>query len=249
MDGSEEWTTSLWIHVAALRRTVVWMLSFIAVSALLCFVNYDYLLSVLQIPLVDSNGLPRLKLVLLSPLEGIVSVMRISFWTGVVVSSPLWIWSLMRFISPGLHDRERRLTISFLMTSLAFIVIGGAFAFFVTIPLANQYLLAFNQGIGINLWSLERYLDYTLFLILANAIAFECGAIGIFAVRLGVVTAETLSAKRRHAILGAFILATILTPPDVLTQLMLAIPLIALYEGLIIYAKFKTSERDPLSSD
>jgi sec-independent protein translocase protein TatC len=126
-----------------------------------------------------------------------------------------------------------------MITSLVFISLGCLFAYTITLPIANQYLQSFNATIGMNLWSLGNYLDYTLFLLMANGIAFEFGALGIFAVHLQYLSAETLIQNRRFAILGAFILAALLTPPDILTQFMLAIPLISLYEALILYAKMK----------
>lgn len=179
------------------------------------------------------------ELVILSPLEGIMISMKMSLWIGALISSPLWLYVLARFLLPGLHQHERRLILPFVIMSLAFVVTGCLFAYFFTIPLANQYLTAFNGDIGRNLWSLANYLDYTLFLLIANGIAFEMGVIGIFAVQLQLISAEALSENRRYAILGIFILATVLTPPDVLTQLMLAIPLIGLYEALIIYARLR----------
>lgn len=177
-------------------------------------------------------------LVVMGPLEGILIALKISLWVGIFISSPIWLFILMQFFLPGLHQHERRLILPFLITSLIFVMIGCLFAFTITIPIANQYLITFNQAVGTNLWSLSNYLDYTLFLLMANGLAFELGAIGIFTVHLGFVSAQGLAANRRFAILGAFIIATILTPPDVLTQFMLAIPLIGLYEALILYAKF-----------
>lgn len=176
-------------------------------------------------------------LVLLGPLEGILTALKVSFWVGVVGTSPLWLLALLQFIVPALHPGEKILVYPFLAISFVFVLCGISFAFFVTVPIANQYLVSFNQTVGTNLWSLERYLDYTLFLLLANGFAFELGALGFFAVHLGLISAEGLMAKRRLAIVGAFILGALLTPPDVLTQLMLAIPLILLYEGLILFAK------------
>jgi sec-independent protein translocase protein TatC len=110
-------------------------------------------------------------------------------------------------------------------------------AFYVTIPLANDYLLSFNQGIGTNWWSLAHYLNYTLFLMLANAAACELFVAGVFIVHLRLVTAEWLANHRRIIVVSAFILGAILTPPDVLTQCLLAGLLIFLYELLILYAR------------
>ncbi len=178
-----------------------------------------------------------LPLVVLSPLEGVLTALKVSFWIGFVGTSPFWLFVFLQFIIPALKGEEKALVYPFLLTSSAFILGGICFAFFVTVPIANQYLVVFNQTIGTNLWSLERYLDYTLFLLLANGFAFELGAVGIFSVHLGLVSARALVAGRRFAIVGAFILGALLTPPDVLTQLMLAIPLMLLYEGLILFAK------------
>jgi sec-independent protein translocase protein TatC len=178
-------------------------------------------------------------LVVLSPLEGILIALKTSLWIGAFASSPIWLWIIAKFLLPGLYSHERKLIILFMITSLVFISLGCLFAYTITLPIANQYLQSFNATIGMNLWSLGNYLDYTLFLLMANGIAFEFGALGIFAVHLQYLSAETLIQNRRFAILGAFILAALLTPPDILTQFMLAIPLISLYEALILYAKMK----------
>ena len=176
-------------------------------------------------------------LIVLGPLEGILIALKTSFWAGSILTSPLWLLACMQFIAPALRTNEKRYILPFLITSLAFIIIGCSFAFLITIPLANNYLATFNQAIGTNFWSLSHYLDYTVFLLLANGLSFELCAIGIFAVQLGLISEEALSAKRRVAIVCAFILGALLTPPDILTQVMLAIPLILLYEGIILYAR------------
>lgn len=178
-------------------------------------------------------------LVVLGPLEGLTITLKTCLWVGIVVTSPLWLWAILQFVIPALTRQEKHLIFPFLALSFLLIGIGASFTFFLTIPLANRYLLAFNQDIAMNLWSLSHYLNYTLFLLLANGFAFELLAVGLFAVHLGAIEAEWLMSKRRGAFLLAFVLAALLTPPDVLTQWMLAIPLIVFYEGIILYAKFR----------
>jgi sec-independent protein translocase protein TatC len=186
------------------------------------------------------------RLLVLSPLEGMLISFKASFWIGLVGTSPLWIFVLLKFISPALRSQEKRLLWPFLGLSFAFAAAGLAFAFFLTIPLANQYLYAFNGEIGTNLWSLSNYVNYTLFLLLANAAAFEMGLVLFFLVHCGFIDVEQMRSKRRHMIVVAFILGALLTPPDVLTQFMLAIPLICLYELAILYASFKpVPEKNP----
>lgn len=179
------------------------------------------------------------QLFMLGPLEGMSIAFKTSLWVGALATSPLWLLILFQFIDPALHGHERRLIIPFLLSSLVLMAAGGLFAFKITIPLANEYLSSFNQAIGINLWSLEHYLNYSFFLLLANSLAFECCVIGIFSVHLGIVTGEGLRSHRRVAIVLAFVMGAFLTPPDVFTQLMLAIPLIMLYEIVILYASLK----------
>jgi sec-independent protein translocase protein TatC len=222
-----------WGHLEELRLTLLRILLIIMTTAAICFVNYEIILSSLTKPLPSGY-----ELVLLSPLEGILIALKTSFWTGLFISSPVWLYVLSRFILPGLKKHEKSLILPFIAASAIFTLIGCLFAYFITIPIANQYLINFNQNIGTNLWSLGNYLDYSLFLLMANGIAFELGVIGIFAVHLQVLTAEKLTQNRRFAIVSAFIISAILTPPDILTQFLLAIPLIALYETLILYARF-----------
>lgn len=179
------------------------------------------------------------QLVLLGPLEGMLIALKTSLWVGVVATSPFWLFVLLQFITPALYIHEKRLIVPFLFISLVFMTLGGLFAFHITIPIANEYLSSFNQAIGMNLWSLEHYFDYTFFLLFANSLAFEFCVIGIFAVHLGVITTEMLSSHRRLAIVLAFVIGALLTPPDIFTQFMLAIPLIILYETVILYARFK----------
>lgn len=186
---------------------------------------------------------PTANLVILSPLEGMISIFKISFWSGIVLTSPLWIFFFIQFIYPALYQPERQILMPFIVVSLLFLLGGGSFAFFLTIPLANEYFSLFNQGIGENLWVLSQYVDYSIILILSNAFAFEFIALLFFAVHLGLISAKKMKEKRRHMIVAAFIIGAILTPPDVLTQLMLAIPLIIFYEVIILYALLREKFR------
>lgn len=178
-------------------------------------------------------------LAIFSPIEGMRVSFKVSFWAGFILTSPFWGWTIFTFIAPALHSREKRALIPFLLASLLAIAIACYIAWTLTIPLANIYLYNWNAEIGTNLWALNSYLDYTLLLLFANCIVGEIAVIGFFMVHYGFVSTEKMTTHRRGAILCAFIIATLLTPPDVLSQLLLAIPLILLYELLILYARFR----------
>lgn len=177
------------------------------------------------------------QLAILGPLDGLTMILKFSFWVGLVGTAPIWIFFVVKFITPALHKHERRMLLPWILLSLVFFGLGCSFAYLITIPFANYYLAQFNQGLGVDMWSIASYGDYTLFLMLANGLAFELCLAIFWLVHMGIVTAETLSTYRRYAIVVIFILAALLTPPDVITQLLLAVPLCGVYELAILYAK------------
>lgn len=190
---------------------------------------------------VDMDSvIPNNGLVVFGPIDGMSITLKVCFWLGLVLSSPVWLYFILKFVAPALREQEWSLVMPFIGLSVLFLSTGILFAYYATIPIANQYLQLFNASIGINLWSLSHYLDFSLFLILANALAFELSLVLFFLVHLGIFSADALASKRRHMIVLAFILGALLTPPDVLTQLMLAIPLIGLYEVTILYARIRS---------
>ncbi len=222
-----------WEHIEDLRKTLIKIIYTIAIGLAISLFFYKEILNLVISPALKiQNGL-----VVLGPIEGFITTLKLSFWVGMVSTSPIWIFYILEFIAPALRKNEQRWAIPFVILSMIFLTIGVFFSYFVTIPLSNQFLSSFNQEIGINLWTLSNYLDYTLILVLANALAMEMCVILFFLVHFGILSAQTLAAKRRHAIVAAFVLGALFTPPDVFTQFMLAIPLIAMYELSILYSK------------
>jgi sec-independent protein translocase protein TatC len=179
-------------------------------------------------------------LVVLSPLEGMLVAFKVSFWMGIVLSSPCWLYFLLDFVLPALSDTEKSLVLPFLFFSYLFVTMGILFAYYITIPFANQYLNAFNSVFAENIWSLSSYISYTLFLMVSSGVAFELGVILFLLVHFRIISAEAMRKKRKYMIVAAFILGALLTPPDVLTQLMMAVPLIIMYELAILYASFRS---------
>jgi sec-independent protein translocase protein TatC len=183
------------------------------------------------------------RLILLGPAEGMILSLKVSVWAGVILTAPLWGGLLFRFVLPALRQRERSVAWGLYFGSIGCFFAGVALAYCATIPIANTFLYGFNQGIGENFWSLSQYVDFTLGLSLANGAAFELFVILMGLVHLGVVSPEALTAKRRHVIVGMFIVGAVLTPPDVITQCLVACPLVLLYEIAILYAKGRAAVR------
>jgi len=179
------------------------------------------------------------KLILLGPLEGISTTIKICFWLSCALSSPVWGILLMRFILPGLKSSERSLALPFLCWSIAALGLAFVGALSTFIPLTNQVLETFNQSLGQNLWSVSHYLNFTLMMIFSVMIAAELVVILFFLVHYGKVEAHTLTRWRPVVYVGLFILCAIITPPDIVTQIALALPMTALFEASIVYAKIQ----------
>lgn len=229
---------TFWEHLEELRRTLLFCLMAIGSVFLISLFYYEQLFQSLSRPLLESVD-PNFKLILSSPAEGLSATFRLCFWVSLAIASPVCLYRILQFFLPAFEEGVKQLLIPFLIFSELFLALGGLFAFYLTIPIANAYLFSFNQTIGINLWSVSHYLDYTILLLLGNALAFELGVIGLFLVHLRLVSPQTLASKRKIAVLTAFIIGALLTPPDVLTQILMALPLIGLYEALILYGKLR----------
>jgi sec-independent protein translocase protein TatC len=226
---------SFWKHVDDLRSTLIRVFIIIACGIGGSLFFYKEILNFLITPAVAvQNGL-----IVLGPIDGFATTLKTSFWVGLVITSPIWTFFIMKFIAPALHARERNWMVPFVALSLLFLSLGMSFSYFITIPIANQFLSSFNREIGINMWTLSSYLDYTLILLLSNALAFELCVILLFLVHYGRLSASKMIKGRRYAIVFIFILAAILTPPDIFTQFMLALPLTIIYEFAIVYAKIR----------
>lgn len=184
-------------------------------------------------------------LIFLSPLDGFLSTLKICFWVGLIGTSPLWMYVLFSFIIPGLKKSEMQILIPLLILTGFFMGIGIIFALYVTIPLSNLFFKSFNQEIGLDVWSFTSYIDYSLGIIFGNSLASQGILILLVCIHLGIFNADDLIKKRRYSILAIFIFSALLTPPDIFSQLLLAIPLSILYELGILYAKWREKMNCP----
>jgi sec-independent protein translocase protein TatC len=223
---------TFWEHLEELRKTLIRSLFFIVIGIILCFCFHKQLFEILVSPLDE-------ELVILGPAEGFATMLKLSFWGGVVLTAPFWLYSVIQFVKPALQHREKEGLIPFIFLSALFATTGTLFAWSITIPIANEALQTFNAQLGQNMWSLHYYFDYTLTLLLAHAFAFELAAVILFLLHHGFISSKALINSRAYALLTIFILAAILTPPDIITQLMLALPMAALYELMIFYGKIR----------
>jgi sec-independent protein translocase protein TatC len=168
--------------------------------------------------------------------EGFFTRMYIAFIVGIFLASPVIFYQIWRFIAPGLYEEEKRFILPIAVVSAIFFLGGGCFCYFIVFPHAFSFLVSFATEPIVIMPKISEYLDFVLKLILAFGLIFEMPLFSFFLARMGVVTAVMMRKTRRYAILVIFIVAAILTPPDVVSQLLMACPMIMLYELSILVA-------------
>jgi sec-independent protein translocase protein TatC len=169
--------------------------------------------------------------------EAFFTYLKVSFFAAIFLASPYILYQIWNFISPGLYDSEKKYVIPFVLFSTIFFVGGSLFAYFVVFPFGFKFFLAFGTDLIRPMLSIREYLSFSFRLLLAFGIIFELPILMFFLSRVGLVNSRTLITKRKYAILLVFIIAALFTPPDVVTQVLMALPLMLLYEASVWVVK------------
>ena len=215
-------------HLEELRRRIIFSgLAVILLSAL----SYAYSEGILRLL---ARGLKPL--VFISPQEAFLTHLKIALFCGIVLSAPVILYNMLRFAWMALKRREKRIFAGYLSAGVLLFASGVLFSYYVALPVAMRFLMGFSSDLVRPFISVSRYVSFSTFLILAFAVAFEMPLFVTLLARVGIVNAELLRRKRKYLIVFLFVTAALLTPPDVITQILLAIPLIALYEISILFA-------------
>jgi sec-independent protein translocase protein TatC len=171
--------------------------------------------------------------------EAFFIYMKIAFFASLFLTSPYTLYQIWKFISPGLYRHEKRYVVPFVISSTVLFIGGVCFGYFIALPPAFSFFLEFSTDFLKPMISFREYLDLSLKFLLAFGISFEMPVFIFFMTKIGIVNSGMLSRQRRWAILLIFIAAAVLTPsPDALSQILMAIPLLILYELSIIVARF-----------
>ena len=173
--------------------------------------------------------------------------LKLAFCVALVGSMPWLLYQLWAFVAPGLYRRERRLALPLLASALALFYAGCAFAYFIVLPAVFTFLNRVTPAGVAMMTDISAYLDFVLVIFLAFGVSFELPVALVILVLLGWVTPAQLREWRGYAIVGIFFMAAVLTPPDVVSQLLLALPMIALYELGILAARMVAPRTDPAS--
>ncbi len=229
-----------WDHLEDLRHTIFRCLAVLLPGVVIGWFLVDYLSEILQLPLGRLEE--AVELIFSSPLEGFMTRIKLAFFSGLFLALPFCLYFIWRFVAPGLNSRELKVGRWSAISSLILFVLGAALGFaflFFTVPLLAR--IGFEEVR--NLWSYNAYLVFCIRFMVAFGLVFELPLIMCIVVYFNLTDIDTLRKGRRYAIVGAFLTAALLTPPEPFTQFMLGIPLVGAYEiGLLVASRLPRRE-------
>ena len=238
-DNSDSSFNSLIPHLKELRTRFLKSLIFVLVIFVILFPFADLIYNQLAEPLLDKlpAGSNMIAIDVASPF---FIPFKLVLILSVFISIPFLLYHLWMFTAPGLYEKEKKLVLPILISSSLLFYLGAAFAYFVVFPLLFGFFISIAEGISV-MTDIGRYLDFVITLFFAFGLAFEVPIVTIILVITNVSTPKSLAAKRPYVIVGAFVVGMLLTPPDVISQTLLAIPIWLLYELGIFFSKFISS--------
>ena len=220
---------AFFVHLSELRSRFIKTLSVFLLAAFVCFYYADAVLHwILK---------PAGHLVFTTPGGAFSAVMTVSIVMAIIITSPFTFYQIWAFVSKALKPHERKFILVVAPLSLIFFLSGAAFAFFIAVPMAYRFLMSFASTDLQPMISVDNYLSFLGNMVISFGVTFELPLILGFLAKVGIASPEFLRQKRRQAIVIILIVAAILTPPDIASQCLLAIPLIVLYELGIIVVK------------
>jgi len=220
-------------HIADLRKRLVISGITLVIAFFACFAVYEPILEWMMAP--AKAVLPvGSSMVAIEIQETFFTALKVSFFSAFLVSLPVIFWQLWLFLSPGLYEHEKKLALPFVFFATLMFLIGSSFAYYVVVPYGFDFLIAFGNTVVSVLPSIGKYVNFFTKLLFGFGVAFELPVITFFLAKIGLVDDKSLKDFFKYAIVLIFVFSALLTPPDIITQFLMAGPLIFLY-GVSIY--------------
>lgn len=239
-------------HLTDLRKRIVTSLIALFAGFLLCFNYSEELFRALTFPMRFEIGfkmkspfvsfvpsqIKNASLIFTAPAEAFWMHLKVSIVAGLLLSLPVILYQLWKFVSPGLFSKEKKYVGPFVVIATVLFLLGAAFCFLFVLPFAMGFLLTYKTESMTPMLSVANYVDFCLKFILSFGAIFELPIVIVFLTRMGIVTPKTLAKNRKYAILLAFVAAAVLTPtPDAFNQTLMAVPIMVLYETGILVSR------------
>jgi len=241
-------------HLMELRQRLLWSVGAFVIAFALCYYFstniYGFLAQPLANVLFEQGGGDR-RMIFTALYEAFFTYLKVAFFGAIFFSFPIWATQLWLFIAPGLYRSEKRTIMPFLVASPFLFLAGAALAYYFIFPLAWHFFISFETPAGAGTVPIQleakvsEYLSLVMHMILAFGLAFQMPVLLVLLCKVGILNVQTLRKGRRYAIVGMFVVAAIITPPDVISQVGLAVPLILLYEISILLAVWMTPKPVP----
>jgi len=246
-DPVEAYQMPLLEHLRELRTRLVISLVATAVGVAACFSYTDIIWNFLVAPMNEALvASEKGKMVIIAPLEGFLTYLKVSLVAGLGIASPVISYQIWRFVAPALYPKEKRLVVPLMIASTLLFFLGAAFCYTVIFQFAFPFFIEITaDDVQANL-SIAAYLGLVTRLLVAFGVCFQLPVIVFFLARIGLIDARDMVVFFRYGVVGIFVLSALLTPPDVLSQMLMAAPMIVLYIiGIAVAWLFTTKERDP----
>jgi len=235
MKDIDETRAPLLDHLIELRRRLLWSVAALATAFFACLYFAEPIFAFLVQPLLAAG---QGRIIYTDVFEAFFVNLKVAFFAAIMVAFPVLATQLWQFVAPGLYKNEKRALLPFLAMTPVLFLGGAALAYYVAMPVALRFLLGFQGDVGgvqqEALPGVGNYLNFVTKFLFGFGVAFLTPVLLMLLERAGIVTRAQLVAGRRYAIVGAFVISAVLTPPDILSQLLLAIPLVLLYELALI---------------
>lgn len=231
-------------HLVELRRRLIWSFVALGVAFAVCLNFAEPIFAFLVQPLLKAG---QGKLIYTDIFEAFFVNLKVAFFSAIMLSFPVLATQIWRFVAPGLYSNEKKAFLPFLILTPLLFTAGAALAYYVAMPIALHFLLGFEGNVGgvqqEALPAIGNYLSFVTRFLFGFGVAFLLPILLMLLERAGIVTRGQLKRGRRYAIVGAFAIAAVLTPPDVLSQFLLAVPLMLLYEFALVVIWFTERRR------
>jgi sec-independent protein translocase protein TatC len=225
-------------HLSELRKRLVRVALIFLLGFAICYGFSEYIFNFIRAPILPFLPEGDRGLHYTGVFEKFMAHVKVSFLAGIILTCPLWLYQVWKFIAPGLYQKEKKYAVGFIASGIALFVGGASFAYWVVFPFAFKFLLGFGGDTDKPMITITEYLEFVLKFFLAFGVTFEMPVVLTFLGMMGIIDHKFLTKNRRWAILIMAILAATITPPDALSMMMLLAPLILLYETSVILVRF-----------
>lgn len=249
MDNSTDERMPFTSHLEELRTRLIRVLAAVGIGFVACYSFKDWLFKIITQPLADV--LPAKSFMIYTGMpEAFFIYMQIAFFASLLLTGPYCLYQVWKFISPGLLPGEKKYVLPFVLVSSTLFISGVLFGYFLVLPPAFKFFVSFSSDFLKPMFSLKEYLSLSLKFLLGFGVSFQLPVFLFFMTKIGIVNARMLSKQRRYAILLIFVLAAVLTPsPDAITQTLMALPLMVLYEVGIVVSRFAEKKPVPAAEE